>query len=131
MNFKALSFLLITVCVSMSCKQQVSDSSALEEREMFTYASRFSPTPIENAATRYTDFVSHLRKAGDESFQTFHPDSVVPTDDKSVMVNFVIKIPAPTPNQEYESYISYRLDGQEQKGTVQKSVLVGRSASGD
>ncbi len=48
---------------------------------------------------------------GENAFTELEATSVVPTKDNSVLATFTISIDDPVKGQEYESFISYKLDG--------------------
>lgn len=66
---------------------------------------------------------------GDKTFLMFQPVSNVPTDDNSVTVTFKVTLPQVVKEADYESYITYKLDGVEQQGAISKSTLVSSRGS--
>ena len=77
-----------------------------------------SPTPIENAAARYSSFQYFYRPVGQSEFSEISPSSVKATSDGSVTASFHVPIDSNSANKKYESYIAYLLDGHIQKTTV-------------
>ncbi|MEO8204833.1 MAG: hypothetical protein ABI615_01540 [Chthoniobacterales bacterium] len=78
---------------------------------------------IKDANVRYSNFILHVRKVGDTQFSEF-PASTKSTADGGVEAFSLVHIPRPIPNQEYESYFSYRLDGKEVKEKSRVSALI-------
>jgi hypothetical protein len=109
---KPLALATLVSLIFLGCEKKLPTHQAPPE-EMFIFSTALSPTPIENATTRYTDFVYHLRPVGAAEYKTFLPSSISPTKDRSILVKFLVRIPTPALDQEYESYISYQLDGKE------------------
>ena len=95
-----------------------------------TFTSAYSPSPIDNAATRYSDFCYHIRAVGDPVYMAFGPAKIEPTKDRSILVTFEVKLPSVKVNQLYEAFFSYKVDGREEISESPPNVLRGDVAKG-
>src|SRR5690349_609990 len=87
-----LILVLATFCASCSRTPEAKTPVIPPTSSPFTFGASLSPTPVQNAMTRYSDFRYHYRKVGDETFADVASESVKPTNDGSVRAEFTVTL---------------------------------------
>ena len=104
-----ICFSMLAIVTSCSRRTRIEITQA----KPFTYSAMISPTPINKALQRYTDFQFHYRVADGREFTAISPSRVVPSQDGSVNAEFLVTMAEPKTNQVYDSFYSYKIDGKE------------------
>lgn len=121
-------------CLALAACSRPASAGAPEvrnpEKDELTLTVSITPSPIDNATTRYTDFSYHIRPVGAAEYMVFAPAKVESTKDRSVLATFEVKLPSVKVNQLYESYHAWKVDGREEISSCPTEALRGDVVDG-
>jgi hypothetical protein len=128
----ALAMLVCTLVLTACSRPAAGEAPQVGngDPEGLTFTVSVTPSPIDNATTRYTDFSYHIRPVGAVEYMVFAPAKVEPTKDRSVLATFEVTLPSVKANQLYESFHAWKVDGREEISNCPTEALIGDVVDG-